>query len=107
MFAQQKHVCLSSPCVALRFETHTEAAASVTAALDRWAAEASKQSAETLHKAQRESHEVLDHLLKNVEDIDWQVHSINMREDGLVLGADGWFRDVRHAVKRVIAGIAE
>ena len=26
VFAQQKHVCLSSPCVALRFETHTATA---------------------------------------------------------------------------------
>ena len=70
-------------------DADAEAAASVTAALDRCqAAEASKQSAETLHKAQRESHEVLDHLLKNVEDFDKQVHSITMREDSSVLSAD-------------------
>ena len=88
-------------------DADAEAAANVIAALDRWAVEASKQSAETLHKAQRESHEAFDHLLKNVEDIDKQVLSITIREDSLVLGADGWFRDYRQAVKRVIAGIAE
>ena len=74
----------------------------MTAVLDHWqaaepsqrrAVEASKQSAETLRKAQRESHEVLDNLLKSVEDFDWQVHSITMREDSLVLAVDQWFRD--------------
>ena len=41
------------------------------------------------------------------EDFDKQVHSITMREDSLVLGADGWFRDFRQAMERAIAGIAD
>ena len=54
-----------------------EAAASMTTALDRsqavessrWrAVEASMKSAEALHKAQRESHELLDNLLESVKD---------------------------------------
>ena len=54
-----------------------EIAASMTTALDRsqavessrWrAVEASIKSAEALHKAQRESHELLDNLLESVED---------------------------------------
>ena len=52
------------------------------------AVEASKRSAEALHKAHRESEEVLDNLLKTVEDFDNQVHSVTMREDTLVVGAE-------------------
>ena len=93
-----------------------EAAASVTAALDRWQAakmprrrvvEASKKSAEALRMAHRVSDEVLDHLLKSVEDFDKQVHSITMREDSLMLGADEWFRDFRQAVERTVAWVAQ
>ena len=59
-------------------EAAAEAAASVTAALDRsqavessqWrAVEARKKSAEALHKAQRESDELLDYLLESVKDL--------------------------------------
>ena len=66
-------------------EAAADAAASVTAALDRWqaadtswrrAVEASKKSAEALHKAQRESEEVCDNLLLCVEEFDKQIHSI-------------------------------
>ena len=75
-------------------EAVAEAAATVTAALDRWqAAETSrrrgvetiKRSAEALHKAQRESDEVLDNLLKSVVDFDKQVHSMTVPEDNSVL----------------------
>ena len=52
------------------------------------AVEASKRSAEPLHKAHQEPDEVLDNLLKTVEDFDNQVHSVTMREDSLVVGAE-------------------
>ena len=80
----------------------------MTAALDTWrvaetsrrlAVEASKKSAETLHMAQRESHEVFDKLLESVDDFDKQVHSITMSEDSLLLGVHGWFRDFRQAME--------
>ena len=43
-----------------------------------------------MYKTQRECDEVFDNPLKS-----------------LVLGADGWFRDFRHAMERAMAGIAE
>ena len=84
-------------------EAAAEAVASVIAALDCWQAaetsrrgalEASKKSAEApLHRAQRESDEVLGILLQSVENCDKQGHSITMLEDSLVFGADGRFRN--------------
>ena len=68
--------------------------------------EASKKSAEALRKAQRESDEVFDNALKSVQDSDKHVHSITLRKDSMVLGTDGWSRDFRQAMQRVIAGIA-
>ena len=84
-------------------EAAAEAAASVTAALDCWqAAETSRRGAlegqkevsrGPLHRAQRESDEVLGILLQSVENCDKQTHSITMREDSSVFGADGRFRN--------------
>ena len=69
-------------------ETAAEAAASVSAAFDCWRAA----------EAQLECGEVLDNLLRSVENFDNQVHSTTMREDSFVSRADGWFRDFRHAM---------
>ena len=107
---QQKATRLSAE------EAAAEAAARVTAALDRWqAAETSRRASrggqqdvgQGLNMAQRGSDKVLQNLLKGVEDSDNQVHSTTVRADSLVLGAHGWFRDFRQAMEGVIAGIAE
>ena len=93
--------------------TENKRPAIAAAALDRWlaaetsrrrAVEARKKSANALHTAQQNSD---DNLLKRVEDFDKQVHSITMREDSFVLGGDGWFRDFRQAMEKVITAIAE
>ena len=74
-----------------------KAVVGATAALDRWQAaetsrrralEASKKSAEALQKTQRASDEVLDNLLKIVQDFDMQVHHHHARRQ-LGVGS-GW-----------------
>ena len=86
-------------------EATGEAAASVIAALDCW------QAAETCRGGQQEGSrgpvhdEVLDNLLKSVEDFDTPIHIIITRGDKL--GADGWFGDFRQAMERATAGIAQ